>query len=69
TGARAAVEERIDKMACRALARLDALPLDPVAGERLRGLLRLAAGTTPEPGRAPHHPDREAGHADTARPH
>ncbi|MFD7889864.1 polyprenyl synthetase family protein [Streptomyces albidoflavus] len=69
TGARAAVEERIGRMACRALARLDALPLDPVAGERLRGLLRLAAGTTPEPGHTPHHPEREAGHADTARPH
>ncbi|PAX92528.1 hypothetical protein CLM82_02850 [Streptomyces albidoflavus] len=69
TGARAAVEERIGRMASRALARLDALPLDPVAGERLRGLLRLAAGTTPEPGHTPHHPEREAGHADTARPH
>ncbi|WP_436735750.1 polyprenyl synthetase family protein [Streptomyces sp. BBFR102] len=69
TGARATVEERIDRMTCRALARLDALPLDPVARERLRGLLRLAAGTTPQPGPAPHHPDREAGHADTERPH
>ncbi|MFB6595924.1 polyprenyl synthetase family protein [Streptomyces diastaticus] len=66
TGARAAVEERIDRLAARALARLDTLALDAAAGERLRGLLRLVAGT-PRPG--PHHPDREAGHADTARPH
>ncbi|MFD4985298.1 polyprenyl synthetase family protein [Streptomyces sp. NPDC058374] len=67
TGARAAVEERIDRLAARALARLDSLALDPVAGDRLRGLLRLAAGTHPDA--APPHPDREAGHADTARPH
>jgi geranylgeranyl diphosphate synthase type I len=43
TGARAVVEAKVRRLVARGLRHLDAAPLDPEAGSRLRGLLRSAA--------------------------
>ncbi|MER6089036.1 polyprenyl synthetase family protein [Streptomyces bluensis] len=52
TGARATVENKIDRLTAQGLRHFDGAPLDPEGAGRLRSLLLAAAGTRPEGGAA-----------------
>lgn len=69
SGARAAVEHRVDRLAAEAQARLDLAGLAPAGARQLRLLLRETAGgrTSPPPASASEHPPGTAPEGDTTR--